>query len=159
MELEHLDSMLVATLRHQGEHTPDATSGTWQDLIVWASSRRLLGRRADVRGIGLLWDDPHALPRTARRYDTGIPIDPVDVPDVSEPVHVLRTMPGAYLRVEHEGDYALLPVTYERAIDVTLRASGLTLAAAPALELYRNSAAEVPVDELRTSLFLPVVRA
>jgi AraC family transcriptional regulator len=158
LELRHLDSLLVATLRHVGPHDPSLTSDTWQDLIVWASPRRLLGRHPEVRGVGLLWDDPTTVPADERRYDVGVPIDEADIPAVELPMRVLRTLPGEYLHLRHVGDYERLPFTYESALGISMLAEGMRLAAAPALELYRNSSAEVPTDELLTDIYLPVVR-
>ncbi len=155
---EQLGSILVAAIRHKGPHMPVATDETWDDLIVWASSRRLLGRSMEARGVGLLWDDPRHVEPLERRYDCAIPIDEEDVSDVSAPVMALRTMPGEYMRFEHTGPYDDLPSFYERILGVNLSVTGCTLGAAPIIEMYRNSPAEVAPEDLLCDIFVPVVR-
>lgn len=156
MDWEHLDPMIVATMRHSGPHDPRFTDSAWERLILWASPRRLLGRNLHVNGVGLLWDDPRAVPPEARRYDVGIPIDTQDIPLVEPPAAVLVTMPGEYRKVRHHGAYDKLPQTYADALGMTLQVNELHLLAAPILELYRNSPADTPTDELITDLYVPV---
>lgn len=158
VQFEAVEAIVVATMRHAGKHVPADTSATWEDLILWASPRRLLGRRFDVRGVGLLWDDPRQHPPEARRYDVGIPIDKEDAVDVDAPAFVTVTMPGEYLKVTHEGDYSDIGRAYEQALDVQMKIESLELVAAPILELYRNSPQEVDIDALRTDVYFPVIR-
>src|SRR5689334_18642 len=143
MELEYLDAIIVAALRHHGAHTPDETASSWEDLILWASPRRLLGRRFDVRGVGILWDDPRQFLPEDRRYDVAIPIDAEDSSEVEEPTFLLVLNPGEYLKVTHEGAYDEISRTYDQAFDVTMKIENLELTAAPIIELYRNSPSEV----------------
>lgn len=157
-QFEELSPIVVATIRHQGPHDPRLTDDAWDRLILWASPRRLLGRRSDLRGVGLLWDDPRKFAPAERRYDVGVPIDIEDAASVEDPAFVTVTMPGRYLKVTHEGDYGLLSRTYEAALDNTIRYAGLELAAAPIIELYRNSPAEVAEDELITDIMFPVAQ-
>lgn len=158
MEFERIDMILIAALRHEGPHLPDHTDAAWEQLILWASPRRLLGRDMDIRGVGLLWDDPTRFAPEHRRYDVGIPIDVEDIGDVEEPSFVLVTMPGEYLKVRHAGPYGRLPDTYDQALGISLQAARLRLVAAPIIELYRNSPAEVEEDDLVTDLYFPVVQ-
>lgn len=158
VEFEHLDPIVIASIRHEGKHDPSETSSTWEDLILWASPRRLLGRRFDVRGVGLLWDDPRQWPPELRRYDVGVPIDPEDSPDVDEPAFLNLTMPGEYLRATHEGPYDDVMRTYDHVLTVELRLKEYELVSAPIIELYRNSPAEVSEDQLLTDIYFPVVK-
>ena len=134
------------------------TDATWQELIVWASPRRLLGRSMEARGIGLLWDDPRQFAPRDRRYDVGVPIDAEDAVNVDAPGFVVVTPPGRYLHTRHVGSYDRLDSTYEQMIDGPLRYDGWTLLAQPIIEIYRDSPSEVPEDELRTALYFPVVK-
>lgn len=149
--------MLLAAMRHDGPHLPESTDHTWERLILWASPRRLLGRDSLVRGVGLLWDDPRALEPEERRYDAAIPVTAEDVARVDRPAIVLLTMPGRYLKVRHIGPYDQLHETYRSALGTTMRAAGGELAAAPMLEVYRNSPSETPSDQLVTDLYVPIV--
>jgi DNA gyrase inhibitor GyrI len=158
MEFERLDALLVAAQRHSGPHLPDQTDAAWEQLILWAAPRRMLGRSMDVRGVGLLWDSPTSFEPSERRYDVGIPIDVEDIGDVERPGFVLLTMPGEYLKVRHSGRYDRLPDTYDQALGISLQAARLQLVAAPIIEIYRNSPAEVDEDDLVTDVYFPVVQ-
>jgi DNA gyrase inhibitor GyrI len=156
--LQYLKPIWVAAVRHRGAHDPALTDATWQELIIWASPRRLLGRSGDARGIGLLWDDPRRFGPNERRYDVGVPIDPADADQVEPPGFVVVTAPGRYLRATHEGAYEQIQSTYEQVFDGPMRYDGWTLLAQPIIEIYRNSPSEVDEDELRTDIYLPAVK-
>lgn len=156
--LQYLHAIWVAAFRHRGAHDPALTDATWQELIVWASPRRLLGRSLEARGIGLLWDDPRQFGPRERRYDVGVPIDAEDAGSVEAPGFVVVTAPGRYLHAQHVGSYDRLASTYEQVIDGPLRYDGWTLLAQPIIEIYRDSPAEVAEDDLRTDLYFPVVK-
>lgn len=158
IELQYLQSIRVAAIRHRGAHEPVLTDGTWGELIVWASPRRLLGRSLDVRGVGLCWDDPRYHDARERRYDVGVPIDAADVDQVDRPGFVVVTTPGRYLRATHVGPYDRLLDTYAEVIDGPLRYDGWTLLAQPIVELYRNSPSEVAPEDLRTDVYFPVIK-
>jgi DNA gyrase inhibitor GyrI len=153
-----LDPIVVASMRHRGMHDPQSTSGTWEELILWASPRRLLGRRMDVRGIGMLWDDPRQWPADQRRYDVGIPIDPEDSGDIEEPAFLNLVQPGRYLKAVHQGSYDTIMRTYETVLEVTLRIHEYELVSAPIIELYRNSPSEIAEEELVTDIYFPVIQ-
>ena len=158
LETEDLGPIVVAALRHRGAHSPMSTDGTWSDLILYASPRRLLGRNPEVRGVGLLWDDPRTFPDDERRYDVGIPIDREDISDIERPAFVIVTCPGRYMKVRHVGPYDELLRTYHDVLSNTLRYEELTLVGSPIIELYRNSPADVEEDDLVTDIYLPVIK-
>lgn len=158
VQLQYLQPIWVAALRHRGVHDPALTDATWQELIVWASPRGLLGRSLDARGIGLLWDDPRQFDAKDRRYDVGVPIDPQDAPSVEPPGFVVVTPPGRYLRAVHTGSYETIQATYERVFDGPMRYDGWTLLAQPIIEIYRNSPSEVDEDDLTTDLYIPAAK-
>ena len=155
---EELDPIVIATIRHAGSHDPRFTDDAWDQLILWASPRRLLGRRSDVRGVGLLWDDPRLFPVEDRRYDVGVPVDAEDAAVVEAPAFITVTSPGKYLKATHHGGYETIGRTYDDVLGNTMRYEGLELVAAPMIELYRNSPAEVSEDDLVTDIYLPVVK-
>jgi AraC family transcriptional regulator len=156
--LQYLHAIWVAAIRHKGPHDPSETDASWGELIVWASPRRLLGRSTDARGVGLLWDDPRHFEPKDRRYDVGVPIDPQDVENITEPGFVLVTAPGRYLATTHHGAYEKILDTYEHVIGGPLRYDGWTLLAQPIIEVYRNSPSEVDEEDLRTDIYFPVAK-
>ncbi len=156
--LQYLQPIWVAAFRHRGPHDPGMTDATWQELIVWASPRRLLGRSPDARGIGLLWDDPRQFSPRDRRYDVGVPIDPEVAAAVEPPAFVLVTTPGRYLCATHVGPYERIESTYDAVFGGPLRYDGFTLLAQPIIEVYRNSPSEVDEDELRTDIYVPAAK-
>src|SRR5687768_622997 len=105
MQFAALEPLVVAAVRHRGSHDPRMTDATWEQLILWASPRRLLGRSLEIKGVGLLWDDPRTVSADERRYDVAIPIDPEDAESVETPARVLITMPGEYVMQRHHGPY------------------------------------------------------
>lgn len=157
--LQYLNSLRIAAIRHRGSHDPRLTDPTWQELIVWASPRGLMGRHPEVRGVGLLWDDPRSVEGRDRRYDVGVPIAPDDDDSVDGLGRVLVTAPGRYLRAVHIGPYERLMETYNEVLDGPLRYDGWQLLAQPIVEVYRDSPSEVPEDELHTDIYFPVIKA
>lgn len=155
---QHLAPIIVATMRHRGPHVPASTNTTWEELILWASPRRLLGRRPDLRGVGLLWDDPRQWAPDQRRYDVGVPIDAADSQLIEPPAFLTLTLPGTYGVVRHTGPYELIPEVIERTLGVDMPMTGNELVAAPILELYRNSPAEYAEADLVTDICIPVTK-
>ena len=155
---QHLAPIIVASMRHRGPHVPAATNATWEELILWASPRRLLGRRPDLRGVGLLWDDPRQWPADQRRYDVGVPVDPIDSQIIEAPAFLTLTLPGTYGVVRHTGPYSEIPAVIEHALTVDMPMTGHELVAAPILELYRNSPADFLESELVTDICIPVTK-
>ncbi|MEO6867587.1 MAG: GyrI-like domain-containing protein [Gaiellales bacterium] len=158
ISLQYLKPIWVAAIRHRGVHDPGLTDASWQELIVWASPRRLLGRSPDARGVGLLWDDPRNFTYRERRYDVGVPIDPSDVDAVDGPGFVLVTAPGRYLCATHMGPYERILDTYDEVCSGPLATDGWTLLAQPIVEVYRNSPSEVDEAELRTDIYFPAAK-
>lgn len=158
MEFEELDPIIIAAIRHRGDHLPEKTSATWEELILWASPLRLLGRDFNIRGIGLLWDDPRQFTPDRRRYDVGIPIDAEDAEIVMPPAFVLVTMPGEYMKFRHMGPYDKIHETYREALGVSMQVEELELISAPIIEIYRNSPSEVDEDDLATDIYFPVIQ-
>lgn len=156
--LQYLHAIWVAAIRHEGAHDPVLADATWQELIVWASPRRLLGRSLEARGVGLLWDDPRQFDPRQRRYDVGVPIDPQDAELVTDPGFVVVTAPGRYLCATHVGPYERILDTYSEVMDGPLRYDGWTLLAQPIVEVYRDSPSEVAEDDLRTDIYFPVAK-
>lgn len=156
--LQYLKAMRVAVFRHRGPHEPRLTDSTWNDLILWAAPRRLLGRDPEVRGVGLLWDDPRVIHARERRYDVGVPILFEDEERVEAPGFVVVTAPGRYLKATHHGSYDRLLDTYDEVESGPLRYDGWTLLAQPIIEIYRNSPSEVSEDDLITDLYFPVAK-
>ena len=155
---EFLNAIWVAAQRHAGPHDYRQTDQAWQDLIVWASPKGLLGRSMEMRGIGLLWDDPARHPAERRRYDVGIPIDPDDEELVDEPSFVHVTAPGRYIRVRHTGPYDTILDTYDKAQVEHFRYGDWVIPAQPIIEIYRDSPAETDEDDLRTDIYFPVIK-
>ncbi|MBC7643884.1 MAG: GyrI-like domain-containing protein [Thermoleophilia bacterium] len=155
---QHLAPIIVASMRHRGAHIPEATNATWEELILWASPRKLLGRRVDLRGVGLLWDDPRQWPADQRRYDVGVPVNPVDSELIEAPAFLTLTLPGTYGVIRYTGPYSEIPKVVEQALTIHLPLTGHELVAAPILELYRNSPADFAESDLITDICIPVTK-
>jgi predicted transcriptional regulator YdeE len=73
-------------------------------------------------------------------------------------VKALRTIAAPYLLFEHTGPYDDLPAFYERILGMQMTFTGMALAAAPIIEVYRNSPAEVAAEDLKCDIYVPVVK-
>ena len=64
---------------------------------------------------------------------------------------------GQYACTMHEGGYDRIGDTWARFMGQWLPQSGHRLADSPSFERYLNTPMDVPVDQLRTELYIPLV--
>jgi AraC family transcriptional regulator len=90
------------------------------------------------------------------RYDACVSVDERFQPhgDVG-----LQEIAGEYAMATHRGSYARLGETYAWLCGQWLPGSGRELAAAPCVEVYRNSPQDTAPDELLTDIHLPLLPA
>jgi AraC family transcriptional regulator len=120
--------------------------------MAWAARKRLLG--PSIRALGIPHDDPEVIPREALRYDAALVV-PEQVQAEGE-IGIQVLGPGEYAVATHKGPYQRVGETYARLCGEWLPASGRQELAAPAFEVYRNSPAQTPAEDLLTDIHVPL---
>jgi AraC family transcriptional regulator len=140
----------VAALAHQGEY--QGINRTFDRLIGLAGAADLL--RPDARSFGIYHDDPDATPAAKLRSEACLQA-PDGWPGRGE-LRALDIAGGRYARVEHVGPYAELPRAYSWLFGTWLPSSGQEAADRPCVEEYLNDPRQVPAQQLRTTVWLPL---
>jgi AraC family transcriptional regulator len=143
-----LPGQRLATLRHTGPY--NRISETFARLGAIAGPAGLFGPEAAM--LAVYYDDPQTTPAEELRSDAALGIAPGrDVPAAL----VERTLPaGRYARTTHMGSYASLGDSWVRFLGHWLPRSGHHLGSGPRFERYLNTPMDVPVEALRTELFI-----
>jgi AraC family transcriptional regulator len=151
VETKSMPELRVGCVRHIGpyEQIPEA----FERLGAIAGAAGLFAQ-PDVMMIGIYHDDPEKTPPGALRSDAAITIpDGMKTPEgLTE-----QWLPaGRYAWTVHRGPYELLGDVWARLTGEWIPASGHRIAAGPSFEVYRNTPAEVPKEQLVTELFVPI---
>ncbi len=151
VEIRELPAQRLATIEHRGPY--NRISEAFARLGQIAGPTGLFGPQAAM--IALYFDDPDSTPASELRAEVALSVagDKVLPPTVGE-----RTLPaGRYACTLHEGGYDRLGDTWSRFMGQWLPQSGHRLANSPSFERYLNTPMDVPVDQLRTELYIPLV--
>ncbi len=151
VRLETLPEMRVAFVRHVGPY--EETDAAYVRLTAWAGRRGLLGAGAEVFGVA--YDDPQVTPAERLRYDAALVVPPEIGPEGEIGIQTIEG--GKYAVATHRGPYETLGESYARLCGEWIPRSGRELAAAPALEFYRNSPARAAPADLLTDIHLRLV--
>jgi len=148
--VEEMPSLRVATVHHMGPY--NRISDAFQRLGGIAGPAGLL--RGDAMMLAIYYDDPETTPAEQLHSDAG-----VTVPEHAHlPAEVVekRLPAGRYARAMHIGPYATLGDTWSRMMGEWLPSSGNRVGNGPSFEVYRNTPADAPPEELRTDLYIPI---
>ncbi|HEY8575242.1 MAG TPA: AraC family transcriptional regulator [Devosia sp.] len=104
--------------------------------------------------IGLFFDDPGLGPEEALRSRAVLPIEPGV--EIGSPLVETILRGGSYARLSYTGPYADMRGAYRWLLGTWLPASGLEPGDAPIFEAYLNDPREVPQNQLRTDIHLPL---
>ena len=151
VEIRELPSLRLATVEHRGPY--NRINEAFARLGQIAGPAGLFGPQATM--IALYFDDPETTPASELRAEAALSVasDKVLPPTVGE-----RTLPaGKYGCTVHEGGYDRIGDTWARFMGQWLPQSGHRLADSPSFERYLNTPTEVPVEALRTELYLPLL--
>ena len=102
--------------------------------------------------LAIYYDDPETTPVEELRSDAAIRVSagqplPSTLQEKALPA-------GRYARTTHAGSYAALGDTWARFMGQWLPQSGHRLGSGASFERYLNTPMDVPVDALRTELFI-----
>jgi AraC family transcriptional regulator len=152
VEIKELPALRVATVPHVGpyEQIPRA----FERLGAIAAAAGLFGQPG-VSLMGLYHDDPDTTPPEKLRSDAALVV-PEALPIPSGLIEV-RLSPGRYACALFVGPYEQLGEAWTRLKQQWLPASGHQGRRAASYERYFNTPGEVPSEQLRTELCMPIV--
>ena len=151
VEIRELAAQRLATVEHRGPY--NRINEAFARLGQIAGPAGLFGPQAAM--IALYFDDPESTPDSELRAEAAlsVPADKVLPPTVGE-----NLLPaGQYACTMHEGGYDRIGDTWARFMGQWLPQSGHRLADSPSFERYLNTPMDVPMDQLRTELYIPLV--
>jgi AraC family transcriptional regulator len=148
--IETLPATRVAALRHVGPY--NRIGETFARLGAFAGPAGLFGPKTQM--IGIYHDDPETVPAAELRSEAGLSVAE-GVPIPSGLIEILLPA-GRYAHVTHAGSYETLGDTWARFMGQWLPDSGHRMGSSPSFEIYRNTPGDVPAEELRTELYIPV---
>jgi AraC family transcriptional regulator len=153
VEIRDLPPTRVLAMRKLGPY-PEVPR-VWDALWLWMRQRELTDRIESC--IGVPYDDPDQVPAEQIRYDACFGLAAGSEPVLEDDeVRWLDIAGGRHAVYRHVGPYTQIGEAFGRFYGLWLPQSGLTLRAAPPLELYLNSPGTTPPDRLVTELLLPV---
>jgi AraC family transcriptional regulator len=151
VRMEDFGPQRVAFLRHVGPY--DQVGSAWQQLMMWAGQRGLLGPSPLM--LGIVYDAPDVTPEAKLRYDAAIAVNG-NVPAEGE-IGIQEVARCQYAVIPHAGPYGNIQETYDRLCGDWLPVSGREPASIPVFERYLNSPYDTAPENLRTEIYLPLL--
>ena len=150
VEIAECPDRRLAVLEHKGAYMQ--IGNAFEKLTAIATTRNLWPQIKDVMGVYL--DDPSAVPEADLHSYAGIELrDGAPVPDGLEEYIVPG---GAAARLRFKGPYSGLSAGYDYLFCEWLPKSNREARNIPCHEIYVNSPADTPPDELLTDIYLPL---
>ena len=149
-EIVEMPELHVGAIRHVGSY--NRISEAFDRLSAIATSAGLFADPAATL-VGIYYDNPAVTPQSQLRSDAGITL-PGHM-SVPEGLTEQRLPAGRYARKIHIGPYEGLPRAWASFL-ISLPSSGHRAAPGPNFEIYRNTPATAPKENLHTELYLPV---
>lgn len=149
--LKTMPELRLATVRHVGPYNqiPHAF-----ERLGALASQAALPQRADTMMIAIYHDDPESVPQDELRSDAAITIpDSTPLPDGLAEQHLPA---GRYASTVHVGPYEQLGDAWARFMGEWLPASGHRLGPGASYEVYQNDPRQVPKEQLRTEMLIPI---
>jgi AraC family transcriptional regulator len=148
VDIVQLPQQRLATLPHLGPY--NRISEAFEKIGAIAGPAGLFG--PDTAMLALYYDDPESTPPDELRSDAALT---VSADRVLPATLIEKSLPaGRYARTMHNGGYALLGDTWARFMGQWLPQSGHRMGSAASFERYLNTPMDVPVEQLRTELYI-----
>ncbi|HKQ30815.1 MAG TPA: AraC family transcriptional regulator [Burkholderiales bacterium] len=122
-------------------------------LYGWLGARNLIN--AEMRSIGIYYDDPTAVPEERLRSCAAIVAQEEFA--IETPLRHAEIPAGTYAVLRHKGAYADMRAAYQWLYGEWLVQSGREAADAPVFEEYLNNPRDTAPTELLTDIYLPLV--
>ncbi len=150
VELRDLQERRLVTVRHVGPY--NSITEAFARLGELARAHDLVGPATEM--LAIFHDDPEATPASELRSDAALTVSPQTKvpPEMGE----TRLAAGRYARYLHVGPYEQLGDAWARLMGEWLPRSGHRVRDGVSYELYRNTPADVPKEQLETELYIPL---
>lgn len=150
VEIKDMPALRVATVQHVGPYNRIGDAFTTLGQI--AGPANLLGPNSTM--LAIYHDDPETTPEAELRSAAAVTVEP----DVKLPAALAEQwIPGGrYAYTTHVGPYEELPDVWAQLMGSWLPESGHRVGSGASFEIYRNTPADTPKEELRTELYVPL---
>lgn len=145
--IKQMPALRLATAKHVGPY--NRISEAFERLGKLAEPAGLITKETAM--LGVYYDDPEVTPASELRSEAALVIAPTAV--VPQGLGERTLAAGRYATTTHVGPYEQLGDAWGRFLGQWLAASGERMGEA-AYELYRNTPADVPKDQLVTELYI-----
>jgi AraC family transcriptional regulator len=150
VDITDMPELRIATLRHIGPYNRISEAFARLGDIVRPAG--LIG--SETMMLAIYHDDPETTAQQDLRSDAAITV-PADA-TIPEGLEEQRIHAGRYARTTHLGPYEHLADTWERFMGEWLPRSGNRFGQGVSFEVYRNTPGQVPPEELRTDIYIPL---
>src|SRR5262245_17863236 len=151
VEIKEMPELRVAAVRHVGPYNQIPQAFERLDSIVGPTD---LAARPDAALVAIYHDDPDSTPQPELRSDAGITVP--ERTTLPTGLTEQRLAAGRYARTLHVGPYEQLGDAWARFMGEWLPSSGFRIGPGASYEIYRNTPATAPKDQLLTDLYLPL---
>lgn len=151
VEITEMPELRVATVRHIGPY--NQITEAFQRLGAIAGPAGMT-RQPGAAMVAIYYDDPDTTTQEQLRSDAGLVIP--EGAAVPAGLGEQRIPGGRYACAVHIGPYEELGDAWARFMGEWLPASGQRMGSGVSYEVYRNDPSNVPKDQLRTDMYIPV---
>ena len=151
VDIKEMPELRVAAVRHVGPYNLISQAFERLGSIV---EHRGLFNPPDTMMVGIYHDDPDSTPPDQLRSDAGL-VAPGGMV-LPEGLTEQRIPAGRYASTVHIGPYEQLGDAWVRFFGEWLPSSGHRLGPGVSFEIYRNTPGEVPKEQLRTEIYIPI---
>jgi len=151
VQIKEMPELRVGAVRHVGPYNQIPQAFERLGSIVGPTG---LAGRPDAAMVAIYYDDPDTTPQPELRSDAGITV-PERTP-LPAGLTEQRLAAGRYARTVHVGPYEQLGDAWARFMGEWLPSSGFRIGQGASYEIYRNTPATVPKEQLLTDLYLPL---
>ena len=150
VEIKDMPDLRVGAVRHIGPY--NQIPKAFEHLGAIAGPAGLLQHAGSM--IAIYHDDPESTPQDQLRSDAALVVpEGITLPDGLVEQHIAG---GRYARTVHVGPYEQLGDVWARLLGEWIPASGNRIGDGVSYEIYANTPAQVPKNELRTELYVPL---
>jgi AraC family transcriptional regulator len=150
VDIKDMPELRVATVRHIGPY--NQIPKAFERLGSVAGPAGLLRHSSAMMAI--YHDDPETTPQDQLRSDAALVVpEDVKMPDGLVEQHIAA---GRYAHTVHVGPYEQLGDVWARFLGEWVPASGNRIGDGVSYEIYRNTPEQVPKQDLRTELYVPL---
>ena len=150
VEIKNMPELRVATVRHVGPY--NQIPKAFERLGAIAGPAGLIAQSSAM--IAIYHDDPESTPQEQLRSDAALAVpEDITLPEGLVEQHIAG---GRYAKTIHVGPYEQLGDTWARFLGEWVPASGNRIGDGVSYEIYQNTPAQVPMQELRTELYVPL---